>query len=140
MIRPDPNGPRSSITTVTERPVSRSVTVTWVPNGSHGCAAVRPLHGGSYHEASPVSVVAPVPGSRSTPSVMEYGADSRTSGTGGGRPPRDTVRRAGARALTIGPAAPPRPPPGEPGGNTPQWPRGRPDAECGSPGALVGSA
>ena len=33
MIRPGPNGPRSSITTVTERPVARSVTVTCVPNG-----------------------------------------------------------------------------------------------------------
>src|SRR4051794_41297178 len=83
MIRPGPNDPRSSMTTVTERPVSRSVTVTCVPNGSHGWAAVSPLHGGSYHDASPASVVAPVPGSLRTPSVIEYGADRRTSGTGG---------------------------------------------------------
>jgi hypothetical protein len=29
------------ITTVTLAPVARLVTVTWVPNGSHGLAAVR---------------------------------------------------------------------------------------------------
>ena len=69
MIRPGPNGPRSSMTTVTERPVARSVTVTYVPKGSHGCAAVSPDHGGSYQEASPVCVVAPVPGSVKRPVV-----------------------------------------------------------------------
>ena len=31
----------------------RSVTVTRVPNGSQGCAAVSPDHGGSYHVACP---------------------------------------------------------------------------------------
>src|SRR4029078_4514562 len=101
MIRPGPNGPLSSITTVTERPVSRSVTVTWVPNGSQGWAAVKPLQGGSYHEASPASVVAPVPGSVRVPSLIEYGADSRTSGTGGDSTLRETTRRETTRPSTI---------------------------------------
>jgi len=82
------------MTTVTERPVARSVTVTDVPNGSQGCAAVRPDHGGSYQEASPTCDPRPVPGSVSVPSNIEYGADRRRSGTGGASTRRCmTVRR-----------------------------------------------
>ena len=51
MMRPAANGPRSSMTTITVRPVARSVTVTCVPNGIQGLAAVRPDHAGSYHVA-----------------------------------------------------------------------------------------
>src|SRR5207248_8819689 len=58
MIRP-PNGPRSLITTVTDRPFARFVTVTFVPNGSHGLAAVRPGWPVSYHVASPYRTWAP---------------------------------------------------------------------------------
>ena len=53
-MTPPVNGPRSLITTVTVLPFSRSVTVTWVPKGSQGLAAVRP--GWWYHEAIPVRV------------------------------------------------------------------------------------
>ncbi len=53
MIRP-PKGPRSLITTRTLSPFARFVTVTTVPNGSQGLAAVKPVPGASYQEASPV--------------------------------------------------------------------------------------
>ncbi len=66
MIRPRATGPRSLIRTTTERPVSRLVTRTWVPNGSERWAAVRAsatwvspsavgllLACGRYQEASP---------------------------------------------------------------------------------------
>ena len=55
MIRP-PKGPRSLITTSMLAPVVTEVTVTTVPNGSHGWAAVKPEPGAKpYQEASPVS-------------------------------------------------------------------------------------
>jgi hypothetical protein len=53
MMRP-PNGPRSLITTWTLLPLPRFVTVTTVPKGSDGCAAVRPSPGAKeYQLASP---------------------------------------------------------------------------------------
>ena len=71
MILPVPNGPRSLIVTVTERPVSSSVTVTSVPNGSVGCAAVRPAHGGSYHVASPDCESSTAPGTSVVPPYID---------------------------------------------------------------------
>ena len=59
---------RSLIVTVTERPVSRSVTVTSAERAL-GCAAVRPDHGGSYHVASPVCVSPIAPGTSVVPAV-----------------------------------------------------------------------
>src|SRR6266542_3927114 len=52
MILP-PKGPRSLITTVTPAPVPRLVTVTTVPRGSQGLAAVR-FELTAYQEACPV--------------------------------------------------------------------------------------
>src|SRR6188768_2968272 len=43
IMRPRTNGPRSLIRTVTLRPFRLLVTLTFVPNGSVRCAAVRPL-------------------------------------------------------------------------------------------------
>jgi len=40
MARPSTNGPRSLTRTCTARPFSRLVTMTRVPSGSEGCAAV----------------------------------------------------------------------------------------------------
>lgn len=67
MIRPRTNGPRSSMRTITERPVSRSVTRTRVPNGRLRCAAIRlrdvsrspsavRCSAGQYHDARPTCI------------------------------------------------------------------------------------
>lgn len=68
MMRPPANGPRSLMRTSTDRPLSRLVTRTQVPNGSVRWAAViwpmsytsplavrRPWYGWPYHDASPDS-------------------------------------------------------------------------------------
>ena len=52
-MRRPPNGPRSLITTVTDLPFVRFATVTWVPKGSHGLAAVIAWLGAWYQVASP---------------------------------------------------------------------------------------
>src|SRR5206468_4476655 len=66
MIRP-PNGPRSLITTATDLPLARLVTVTRVPKGSQGLAAVSPEW--SYQEASPTRCWAAPAGTGGTPTT-----------------------------------------------------------------------
>src|ERR1035437_10635862 len=68
ILRPFLNGPRSVIVTSTERPLSRFVTIAWLPNGNAMEAAVRsswsqnppaaflwPWNPGPYHEAIPTT-------------------------------------------------------------------------------------
>lgn len=70
MIRPLPKGPRSLIRTSTDLPFARWVTVTTLPQGSVGCAAVNlfwskssplavrlPLCLAPYHVAKPISTI-----------------------------------------------------------------------------------
>ena len=52
--------------------LSTFVTVTCVPNGRVLWAAVSPLHGGSYHVASPVCTPAPADGEQ--PMTLEQAA------------------------------------------------------------------
>src|SRR2546428_11093523 len=91
MMRPGPKGPRSSIVTITVRPVDRSLTVTRVPNGIHGLAAVKPDHGGSYHVASPLAACPP---GASCGSEAGSGPDRRSPATAGGRNGSPTPRPA----------------------------------------------
>ena len=72
--------------------MATSVTVTRVPNGSHGLAAVRPDHGGSYHVACPAATCPPGSGHRQ---VGLAGAERRSWSTAG----RDHALAGDARRL-----------------------------------------
>src|SRR4029453_1052677 len=88
-----PKGPRSLITTWIDRAFARFVTVTTVPNGSHGCAAVKPSPGANEYQLAtpdsepwggglrrPISLVAGSASSRTTrrTSVCEATTPSTT--------------------------------------------------------------
>src|SRR6266567_3397864 len=73
MIRPGTIGPRSLIRTTTARRLRRFVTLTIVPKGREGCAAVRsymlkgsplavglPSKSSPYHEAVPIWYARPL--------------------------------------------------------------------------------